>query len=166
MTGPAVLANFGGVWIHERMRNLHVFVTVIGVLFCGCTSKKPSASPPTQTGSAPNAAAAKTAQKITSENCMDDIWLVTHYPVEKLAAHGLPAPCCVEGLLSEEQAWRCELDWPSSDVPPCSFWTEIHEKVAKATPEDTRNTLTRGNLATLARWVAEKQNCATEPAKN
>ena len=41
-----------------------------------------------------------------------------------------------DGVLNEGDAWRCELDWPSSDLIHCSAWTEYHQTLAAAHPEE------------------------------
>ena len=60
---------------------------------------------------------------ITEATCTAEVWLLTHYEIERLASGSSPAPdtgyplaCCAEGVLPEHDR-RCQLDWPSSDVP-------------------------------------------------
>ena len=127
--------------------------------FCGCKT----------TGSnAPNSKAQKQSEALeitkktpvfTAENCMSDLWLASHHSVEKLASSGLPEGCCTAGLLPEEEAWRCEMDWPSSDLPECSFWTRVHERLSEAIPAKARSPLVKTNLSTLSGWASEASNC-------
>jgi hypothetical protein len=108
---------------------------------------------------------------ITEMTCIDDAWLLTHYAVTRLASGSSPQPgtgypvaCCAEGVLSGGESYRCELDWPSSDVPGCDIWTDYHAKLSAAHPEGARPALVETNLSTLTRWTAEKHHCSDEGA--
>jgi len=97
-----------------------------------------------------------------AETCTSDLWLLTHYSVEDLVRDGLPKDCCVQGLLPEEESWRCELDWPSSDVPPCTIWTDFHRELSNAHSEKSCSDRVKNNLSILARWGAEHHLCSPE----
>jgi len=108
-------------------------------------------------------------EMINAKTCVDDAWLLTHYDVVRLASGSSPAPgtgypieCCADGVLHEDDTWRCELDWPSSDVPDCSAWTEYHDTLVAAHPEGARSARVQQNLATLKKWVKEKHHCSTD----
>jgi hypothetical protein len=67
--------------------------------------------------------------KSTREICLDDGLLLSQYDIETLFGTPLPAPCCAAGILPEDDAWRCTLDWPSSDVPPCVIWKSLERRL-------------------------------------
>jgi hypothetical protein len=51
--------------------------------------------------------------------CNDDALLLLKYSYDDLSKHdGFKKNCCVKGALGDDD--RCQLDWPSSDVPLCS----------------------------------------------
>ena len=125
--------------------------------FCGCKTTDSAAS------KAQNQSEAfentKKSLIFTAENCMNDLWLASHHSVEDLTFRGLPEGCCATDLLPEEEAWRCEMDWPSSDLPECSFWTRVHEELSEAIPMKARSPLVKTNLSTLSGWASEAANC-------
>lgn len=132
----------------------------------GCsqpTTKTTSVTPP-----APSVADAKA---VNAETCVDIAWLLTHYDVTRLASGsspaegtGYPLECCADGVLKPEDAYRCEIDWPSSDVIGCETWTAYHAALAAAHPEGARSPRVIANLATLKRWPSEQHHCVSKTA--
>ncbi len=106
---------------------------------------------------------------VNAKNCTDLAWLLTHYDISRLASGSSPAPgtgypveCCAEGVLTEDDSWRCELDWPSSDVVDCSTWSEYQAILAAAHPEGARSEQVQTNLTILTKWIIEKHHCMSE----
>jgi len=106
---------------------------------------------------------------VNPETCVDDAWLLTHYEVARLASGSSPGPgtgyplaCCAEGVLGDDDAWRCELDWPSSDVIDCQVWSDYRATLAAAHPEGARSDRVRANLVTLARFAADGHQCSSD----
>ena len=75
---------------------------------------------------------------------------------------GYPVACCAEGVLSDSASYRCEIDWPSSDVPGCDIWRDYHATLSAAHPEGARSDLVEANLATLSQWAAEGHHCSDD----
>ena len=105
--------------------------------------------------------------------CTTDSLLLTRYPVEALYGSPLPKPCCDAGVLPSEESWRCQLDWPSGDIPPCSLWVELKadldELIAKRSTLLTSQQLaqTRDNRIQLNRWAQKGWGCfENEPPGN
>ncbi|MGB0590012.1 MAG: hypothetical protein ACPGU1_10070 [Myxococcota bacterium] len=132
----------------------------------GCsqpTTKTTSVTPP-----APSVADSET---VNAETCVDIVWLLTHYDVTRLASGsspaegtGYPLECCAEGVLLPEEAYRCEIDWPSSDVIACETWTSYHDALAAAHPLGSRSPRVTENLATLKRWPSQQHHCVSTAA--
>ena len=140
------------------MKTFALLASCLMLLACGAA--QPQQSPPPAQGPAP------TERIITQENCTSDTWLLTHYAVERLASGSAPGPntgypleCCADDVLSEGERWRCDLDWPSSDVIDCRGWKAYRDALAAAHSEGTRSPLITKNLLTLARWFNEKHHC-------
>lgn len=69
------------------------------------------------------------AGKSMKEICSDDVLLLTRYGWDDLRFKGaFKSNCCVAGALGVDDD-RCELDWPSSDVPECDFFDELRNGV-------------------------------------
>lgn len=108
------------------------------------------------------------ASVINEQTCVDPAWLLTHYDVQRLASgsapqlgSGYPQVCCAAGVLRTDDAWRCELDWPSSDVIDCRLWLQYRDQLAAAHRENARSKRVERNLATLARWASERHHCSS-----
>lgn len=97
----------------------------------------------------------------TTAECIDDVWLLSHFSVADLIvdkAHH--AVCCKPGvLLGTKHAHWCELDWPSSDVPGCALWGELRDKLSARFAEADRSELVRQNLQTLASHTENRFQC-------
>jgi hypothetical protein len=127
----------------------------------GCSQPAPMA------GVTPRSAqAVPSADVINAETCVDIVWLLSHYDVTRLASGsspaegaGYPLACCADGVLKPNDTYRCETDWPSSDVIGCDTWTEYHDALAAAHPDGVRSPRVSANLATLERWPAEQHHC-------
>ncbi len=124
------------------------------------TTAEPAPAPATQT-SVPG------ADVVTEVTCTDEVWLLTHYEVGRLASGSSPAPgtgyplvCCAEGVLAADH-WRCQVDWPSSDVVGCELFLEYRDALAAAHPIGARSQRVTDNLAGLARIAAEGTMCMT-----
>ena len=110
------------------------------------------------------------ADVIDDKTCVDTVWLLTHYDVTRLASGsapaegtGYPLACCADGVLKPEDSYRCEIDWPSSDVISCEVWAEYHDALAAAHPEGTRSPRVIANLEALKRWPSERHHCMSPP---
>jgi hypothetical protein len=111
------------------------------------------------------------ADVINAETCVDIPWLLTHYDVTRLASGsspaegtGYPLACCADGVLKPDDTYRCEIDWPSSDVIECDTWTAYHDQLAAAHPEGARSPRVSDNLAALKRWPTEQHHCTSKAA--
>lgn len=69
-----------------------------------------------------------TAGKSMKEICSDDVLLLTKYAWDDLRGGGFQKHCCVKGALGVDDD-RCQLDWPSSDVPECGFFDELRNGI-------------------------------------
>jgi hypothetical protein len=69
-----------------------------------------------------------TAGKSQKDICNDDVLLLTKYAWDDLRADGFRKHCCVKGALGVNDD-RCELDWPSSDMPECGFFDELRNGI-------------------------------------
>ncbi len=142
-----------------RRTRAGTIAAILLLWFCGCKTTDTAA--PASRAQNQSEALEKTKKSLTftAENCMSDLWLASHHSVKDLASSGLPEGCCAADLLPEEEAWRCEMDWPSSDLPECSFWTRVHERLSEAIPAKARSPLVKTNLSTLSGWASEASNC-------
>lgn len=143
-----------------------VFAIATALLsFSGCSVSSASKVPPTSPAASP-APADLLAGKSERDICLNDAYLLARYSLKELHGSPLPPACCKPGVLPEAQSYRCKLDWPSSDVPPCRLWAQIHDAVLAAHANTTRETwplVLRTNLTTLKQWSAEKHACQDEP---
>ena len=105
---------------------------------------------------------------ITNETCTDVGWLLTHYRLERLASGSSPGPetgypveCCAPGVLNDDNAYRCELDWPSSDVIHCDIWRQYHLALSAAHPKAARSAQVNDNLRLLRSWAESETNCSS-----
>lgn len=60
--------------------------------------------------------------------CNADPLLLSVYDFDVLYGTPLPKACCSERIKLKEQ-WRCELDWPASDVPSCASLTAMAKRL-------------------------------------
>lgn len=92
---------------------------------------KPEVKPQTPKPEAPPTAEKKGFNpldgKPLKEICEADGLLLIKWPYEKIQAE-FSALCCTEGGLSSDD-YRCELDWPFSDVPSCSAYDEMRNEI-------------------------------------
>ena len=114
----------------------------------------------------PEKAATETSQaqpltgKTMGQICTNDALLLTRFDATKLHGTPLPAPCCKKGVLPESESHRCNLDWPSSDVPSCKIWESMRSALAKLHPvETTRTPLVVKNLKQLESWSKTRFSC-------
>lgn len=68
------------------------------------------------------------AMPTQTEICNSDALLLSVYTFDVLYGSPLPKACCSEGVKLKEE-WRCELDWPSSDVPSCAILTAMAQRL-------------------------------------
>jgi hypothetical protein len=144
----------------------HLLLLTLACVALGCSQPTPKTTTAT-----PPAPAVDSAEAINAETCVDIAWLLTHYDVARLASGsspaegaGYPLACCVEGVLKPDDTYRCEIDWPSSDVIGCETWTQYHDLLAGAHPEGARSPRVTTNLATLKRWPGEQHHCMSRTA--
>lgn len=109
---------------------------------------------------------AVTTPTVNRGNCLSATWLLTHYDLARLASGsspaagtGYPLACCEAHVLEAADRWRCELDWPSSDVVDCSTWTSYHGELSAAFPVGRRSERVTANLRMLAEWAKLGKNC-------
>jgi hypothetical protein len=70
-----------------------------------------------------------TAGKSMRDICNDDALLLTKFKWADLRENGaFTRNCCVKGALGEDDD-RCQLDWPSSDMPECGFFDELRNGI-------------------------------------
>ncbi|MDP6944019.1 MAG: hypothetical protein QF464_07720 [Myxococcota bacterium] len=146
------------------MKPSHLLALLLACGLGACATERPhrARSPEVRTVTVPG------PDVITEATCTDEVWLLTHHEIERLASGSAPAPgagyplaCCAEGVLPEHDR-RCELDWPSSDVPHCSVWSDYRERLLAAHGDGPHPALVESNLSTLARWVTDKHHCVSE----
>jgi len=58
--------------------------------------------------------------------CKSDALLLIKHPVAELENTGWTKFCCGDNPVFEG---RCELDWPSSDVPSCDLWDDLRNQI-------------------------------------
>jgi hypothetical protein len=117
--------------------------------------------------------------------CADDVLLTVKHPIEDLASGGFHRICCESGVLTGDEAWRCEMDWPFNDVPTCDAWDTWRNGIFarygypfsdprwraafEGQPGYTRREdfdpawlpeVATDNVETLKRWKAERHLCA------
>ncbi len=97
----------------------------------------------------------------TAAQCADDTWLLSQFSVGELMVDKRHhVPCCKKGvLLGTDDAHLCEIDWPSSDVPGCSLWTELRDKLAAAFPGDKKPKMVVSNMMTLEAHAKKHFQC-------
>jgi hypothetical protein len=80
--------------------------------------------PPTLTSSgAPDPLAGRSPRDV----CQDDALLLIRHPFEALRDGGFRKHCCDTGAMGDDA--RCELDWPSSDVPSCASVDAMRNRI-------------------------------------
>jgi hypothetical protein len=125
-----------------------------------------------------------------TEQCNNDELLLIQDGFEALRDGGWVKLCC-GGSEPVFELGRCEMDWPNSDVPDCSYWDELRnqiyarygypfkskkwrdvfEKTSWYTPREdfSESWLSEhaiANVALLKRHAAEKYICADFDAPN
>ena len=133
---------------------------------------------PTQTVSIPTPLMSSSREEI----CRTDALLLIKYPISNLENTGWTRFCCGKNPVFDDG--RCELDWPSSDVPSCDVWDEMRNQVyarygfpfkgekwrkwAKKQKwyerrEDFQDSwlspIARANIATLKRYASVEHQC-------
>lgn len=140
-----------GEMLGEEWYRLTVLLAVLLGCF-GCTRSSPTAPSPgptsaTHTSTGKNIQVHRSSAKASrdptqdhqvevlepvmptqSEICNSDALLLSVYAFDVLYGSPLPKVCCNEGIKLKEQ-WRCELDWPSSDVPSCASLTVMAQRL-------------------------------------
>ena len=82
----------------------------------------------TTTTTATAARPAPLAGKSQKDICNDDALLLLQHGWDDLRFNGaFEKVCCVKSALGDDD--RCHLDWPSSDVPPCSDIDALRNKL-------------------------------------
>ena len=160
------------------------------LLGCSTADSEPRAelsvqAPAVEAGSAALPVLAKPAplrDKTRAEICTTDALLLIKYPIGQLENTGWTTFCCGADPVYDDG--RCELDWPSSDVPDCSIWDELRNQVyarhgypftskkwqAWATAqswyerredfsEGWLSAAARSNIETLKRYAKSRHNC-------
>lgn len=91
----------------------------------GGASSTAGGKAPTSGGPKPDPTAGKSMKDI----CNDDVLLLTKYTWDDLRFNGaFNKNCCVKGALGTDDD-RCQLDWPSSDMPECGFFDELRNGI-------------------------------------
>ena len=122
-----------------------------------------SAMPETTNVPTPNQGATQPAPTL-SQICQSDALLLSHFPIQTLYGTPLPKTCCAPGVLPPDY-WQCELDWPSSDAPPCSDWQEMATALSKQLEKPptwmskAQQKTARENHAVLVTWHKKKYGC-------
>ena len=138
----------------------------------GCNKSPAPPEPEKESASPANSKAVKTkakdltAGRSMTEICTNDVLLLTKYSVKSLMGTPLPKACCAKGILPANQAYRCNLDWPSSDVPSCATWSDLRKRLLAAhgvadgsgTPQSLPP-LVRENARVLDRWHKDAYAC-------
>lgn len=144
------------------------------VFLLGCAS--PPASPPAAPPLDP------LAKQSVAQICADNGLSLIKWPYDTLAAD-FAGTCCGAGGLVENPA--CDLDWPFSDVPPCSaydamrnhiyarygydFKNRVYEAMFEHQPwyqqradfdESWLSDVARANVAKLEQLKADHVNCS------
>jgi hypothetical protein len=184
----------------EMMRALYWFVVVV----MGCDSTPnpsaavavdgPQQAPPSVAPSSPAAPLVTVPDPLAgtslTEQCNNDELLLIQDGFEALSDGGWVKLCC-GGPKPVFELGRCEMDWPNSDVPDCSYWDELRnqiyarygypfkskkwrdvfEKTSWYTPREdfSESWLSEhaiANVALLKRHAAEKYICADFDAPN
>ena len=65
--------------------------------------------------------------KKRKEICSADGLLLIQWPYSKIQAEFTDLCCGAEGLSSDD--YRCEMDWPFSDVPSCSAYDDMKNEI-------------------------------------
>jgi len=100
---------------------------MLSIFFAAALASAPPASPttsattttattpktPTAGGPRPDPLAGKSQKDV----CNDDALLLLKYSFDDLRNKGFHKNCCTKAALGEDD--RCQIDWPSSDVPLC-----------------------------------------------
>ena len=163
---------------------MKIYIPLLSISMAACATQSPAPPEPSVPEAPTVSEAAKTEvtlpateaasavpgpEEVNAKNCTDLAWLLTHYDISRLASGSSPAPgtgypieCCAEGVLTEDDSWRCELDWPSSDVVDCRTWSEYQAILAAAHREGSRSEQVQTNLSTLTKWIIEKHRCMSE----
>ena len=69
------------------------------------------------------------AGKDMKEICNDDVLLLLKYSWDDLRFNNaFTKNCCAKGALGKDDD-RCQLDWPSSDMPECGFFDELRNGI-------------------------------------
>ena len=126
------------------------------------TQVKTKPAPQKKTEGVLNPLAGKTMGQI----CRSDALLLSRFDIKLLFGTPLPKACCVQGVLPDSESHRCQLDWPSSDVPPCSLWQKLRQDLlaahglkASTKQLDQLPSVVRSNTRVLADWYTKKYGC-------
>ena len=85
----------------------------------------PSHAPPEAT---PSAVPVDPISNTSREQvCKSDALLLIKHPIADLENSGWTQFCCGENPVFE--GGRCEIDWPSSDVPVCDIWDDMRNQI-------------------------------------
>jgi len=161
-----------------------------GIEKVAATVPSKATPPPTVPEPQPVTAPDPLAGKSLTEQCNNDELLLIQDGFEALRDGGWVKLCC-GGSEPVFELGRCEMDWPNSDVPDCSYWDELRNqiyarygypfkgkkwrdvfgKTSWYTPrEDFSEAWLSGpakaNVALLKRYAAEKYICADFDAPN
>ena len=139
----------------------------LSALLSACASQ-----PATLTGDVPHTENAQApipgAEVINAATCSDPRWLLSHFPLARLASgsspeadSGFPIACCASSALGREDR-RCQLDWPSSDLVECTLWLELRDALTEAYPRTPRPRRVQQNIEALEDWHARQHQCAGE----
>jgi hypothetical protein len=65
-----------------------------------------------------------------TEICNSDELLLSIYEFRELYGTPLPKVCCTDVIKLKAQ-WRCDVDWPSSDVPTCASLSDMADRLTR-----------------------------------
>lgn len=144
-----------------------------GLCLIGCTPKaptSPAASDKKEMSAKPSEAVSQKSLQAPSMSqiCQNDSLLLLHFSAPKLFGTPLPKQCCAPGVLPKDD-WRCDIDWPSSDVVSCESWAEMAGNLSALTKAPaawmsaTHLKQAQDNLSVLKTWHQTKYACADTP---
>ena len=131
----------------------------------GCGHAQEHTTPSPSASLTPAATRIEGADAITADNCKSVAWLLTHYDLKRLASGSSPAPgtgfplaCCQPNALGNDN-FRCQHDWPSSDVVDCSLWRDYYQVLSDAYTNAPQPAQVTQNLTLLEEWAKSGHHC-------
>lgn len=90
-------------------------------------ASSPKTTPPPQAKVEANEAFDPLKGKTRKEICSADGLLLIKWPYSTIQSDFSSLCCGADGLSSDD--YRCEMDWPFSDVPSCSAYDELRNEI-------------------------------------